>query len=304
MAHKIIAVWGVILSLFCLSSCEKDPLPYVDGMVDIIELTSIEPFTPKRLFQMSSFEVEPFSGNAQGMDIFDDRILFQAGTGQNYIHIIDLKESKALGTISFVAPNNEKCHMNNINCGIKLNALDRFPLLYLSQTNSPKSCFVIRISNDAQSYDIVQTIKYIGKNHYLKSSSYDWFVDYSNNFIYSYGHYNGDKDKREIMKFKLPSLDYQEIAFSDDDILDSFVLENQSIYQGSKMIDGLLYTPVGYGGGSYPGRLIIINLNTKEVVQDIPISCGEPEAIARYKSGAIISSGGGYPTYYYIRINN
>ena len=301
MAHNRIIAFGVFISLFCLSSCEKESLPQIDNLTEIIDLVKIEPYSPKRLSNMSSFNVELFSGNAQGMDIFEDRILFQAGTGQNYIHIIDLKESKALGTITFVAPNEEKCHMNNINCGIKLNNSDRFPLLYLSQTNAPRSCFVIRISNDAKSYEIVQTIKYIGKNHYLKSSSYDWFVDYSNNFIYSYGHYNGDKDKREIMKFKLPSLDYQEIAFSDDDILDSFVLENQSVYQGSRLIDGLLYTPVGYGGGSYPGRLIIINLTSKEVVQDIPISCGEPEAIGKYKSGAIISSGGKDPTYYYIR---
>lgn len=191
--------------------------------------------------------------------------------------------------------------MNNINCGIKLNSSDRFPLLYLSQTNSPMSCFVLRISNDAKTYELVQTIKYVGTNHYLRNSSYDWFIDYSNNFIYSYGHYNGDKNSREIMKFRLPPLDNEEIVFSDDDILDYFVLDDQSIYQGSRIIDGLLYTPVGYGTNSTPGRLIAIDLSAKEVVLDIPINCGEPEAIGKYKSGAIISSGGKDPRYYYIR---
>lgn len=296
------SLFFIIFFFLFLSSCEKEQYPHIIDMVDKYDWAEIEPYTLKRLAQMSSFNIDPFTGNAQGMDIYDGHYLFQAGTGQNTIHIIDLKESKAIGTISFVAPNEEKCHMNNINCGMKMNSSDRFPLLYLSQTNSPRSCFVMRISNDAKSYELVQTIKYIGSKHYLKNSSYDWFIDYPNNYIYSYGHYNGNKICREIMKFNLPSLDYAEVVFSDDAILDYFVLNDQSIYQGSNIIDGLLYTPVGYGTSGYPGRLIIINLSSKQVIQDIPISCGEPEAIAKYNNGAVISTGGKDPKYYYIRL--
>ena len=302
MAYDKLLVLGVIFSCFCLSSCEKEQLPIIDEIVDKYDKYITEPFSVRRLSLMSSFGVETFSINAQGMDIYDNRLLFQAGTNQNYIHIIDINESKALGTISFIAPNNESCHMNNINCGTKLNSSDRFPLLYLSQTNKPRSCFVLKISDDAKTYELVQTIKYVGKSHYLNNSSYDWFIDYSNKFIYSYGHYNGDKNSREIMKFKLPSLDDEEIAFTDDDILECFVLGNQSIYQGSRIIDGLLFTPVGYGTASSPGRLIVIDLSTKEVIHDIPLNCGEPEALGQYKSGAIISSGGKDPRYYYIHL--
>lgn len=302
MAYNKIIVFGAFLTFLSLSSCAKEAIPIIDDIVDTIGLSEKERYIPKMLSQMSSFGVDLFSENAQGMDVFDDRILFQAGTNQNYIHIIDLKESNTIGTITFTAPNNEKCHMNNINCGIQLNSSDRFPLLYLSQTNSPRSCFVLRINNDATSYELVQTIKYIGSNHYLKNSSYDWFIDNTNNFIYSYGHYNGDSNMREIMKFKLPLLNHNEITFTDDDIIDYFILDNQSIYQGSRIIDQYLYTPVGYGNGNHPGRLIIIDLSTKEVIKDIPISCGEPEAIAKYKSGAIISSGGRDPKYFYIRL--
>lgn len=251
---------------------------------------------------MSTFNVELFSNNAQGMDIFEDRILFQAGIEQNYIHIIDLKDSKSLGTLSFQTPTQEKCHMNNINCGIRLDALDRFPILYLSQTSWSRACFVLRISNDAQSYSIIQTIKYVGKGHYPKNCSFDWFIDYPNNLIYTFGKYNGNADKREIMKFNLPSLEYEEVNLTDDDILDSFVLENQSIYQGSRIIDGLLFTPVGSGFGKNPGRLLIIDLEEKEVLYDILLSVGEPEAIAKYKTGVILSSGGKNPSYYFIRI--
>lgn len=302
MAYIKHLYWGVIISLICLSSCEKDPLPHVDDMVDNYDSARIELYTPKRLFRMSSFKVDSFSGYAQGMDIYDDRILFQAGTGENLIHIIDLQESKLLGSISFVVPNEGECHMNNLNCGMKLSSSDRFPLIYLSQTNKPRSCFVLKINNDAMSYKLVQTITYNGLEHYLNNSSYDWFIDYSNNYLYSYGHYNGDKNRREIMKFKLPSIDSDVVTLSDNDILDYYVLDNQSIYQGSRIIDDLLYTPVGNGSSNYPGRLLIINPISREVVQDIPISCGEPEAIAKYKTGAIISSGGQDPTYYFIRL--
>ena len=104
------------------------------------------------------------------------------------------------------------------------------------------------------------------------------------------------------MKFNLPPLDADEISFSDEDILDSFVLENQSIYQGSKIIDGLLYCPVGYGNSEHPGRLVIIDLGKKEVVRDLLINCGEPEAIAKLQNDAIISSGGISPVYYLIKL--
>lgn len=259
-------------------------------------------YTLKKLYPLSSFGASPFSSNAQGMDVYDDRILFQTGTNDRTIHIVDLESHTAIGSVVFTTPNGEGAHMNNINCSDKFTSSDLFPLLYVSQTGASHSCFVIRLSNDAKSFETIQTIRYSGKTHYLNNCSYDWFIDPDNKFIYTYGHYNGNRVKREIMKFNLPSLDIAEVTFTDDDILDSFVLENQSIYQGSKMIDGMLYAPVGAGSELYPSRLIIIDLNKKEVAEDIPLHCGEPEAIGRYKSGAIICTGGWDPFYFFITL--
>ena len=294
----------LLLSFFIilLLSCEKDPLPPVDTLVkEVVEIEEAQMYIPQRLFQLSSLKIDPFSKNSQGMDIYDDRYMFQAGTEQNTIHIIDLKESKVFGTVWFSAPSGESCHMNNINCGPKFRPTDTFPILYLSQTSNSKACFVLRINNNGRSYELVQTIRYLGTDHYLKSS-FDWFIDTDNQYIYTYGYFNGNSDKREIMKFPLPSLENDIIDFFDTDIIDSFVLDNQSIYQGSKMIDGLLYAPVGYGNSQRPGRLIIIDLNKKIVLEDVPLDCGEPESIASYNNGAIICGGGKNPTYYYIRI--
>ena len=285
------------------TACGKEPLPAVDSLVnDSPQKNLIPQYATIRWFQLSMLGIEPYTSSAQGMDIFNDRFLFQAGTGQNTIHIIDLKTAQVPGSIDFIPPLGESSHMNNINCGALFNDSDKYPLLYLSQTNSSHSCFVLRITNDAESYELIQTIKYIGKEHYLNNSSFDWFIDLDKQYIYTYGHYNGDINTREIIKFSLPPLDIPEVSFSDKDILDSLVLENQSIYQGSKIIDGLLYCPVGYGNSQHPGRLIIIDLDKKEIIKDLLIACGEPEAIAKLQKDAIISSGGLSPFYYLLKL--
>ena len=294
---------AVLFALPFIWSCAQAPLPDADIMEDKIQNKEKIPiYTLKGICQLSSFGAAPFSSNAQGMDIFNDRFLFQTGTEDKTIHIVDLDNKKAIGSTAFSVPNNEVAHMNNINCGTKLLETDLFPLLYISQTGGSHSCFVIRITNDAQTYELIQTIKYIGKIHYLNNSPFDWFIDLENNLLYSYGYYNGNKMIREIMKFNLPPITSPTIMYSDDDVIDSFVLENQSIYQGSKIIDGLLYTPVGAGNALYPSRLIIIDLNKKEVNDDISLACGEPESIGKYKSGAILSIGGWDPYYYFISL--
>ena len=296
-----------LLFLFILIgcwSCGKEPLPSIDTLVqEVIETPEAPKYVPQRLFKLSSFGVEPFSVNSQGMDIYNDEILFQAGVDNTDIHIISLQKPGVLGNVSFVTPSGEPCHMNNINCGNKLNSWDTFPILYLSQTSDSRSCFVLHILNDAKSYKIIQTIIYNGENHYMNNQAFDWFIDLDNGFIYTYGNVSKGSNKREIVKFNLPSLAIKDIVLTDEDVIDSFILENQSVYQGSKIIDGLLYAPIGYGNSQHPGRLIIIDLRQKAVVEDISISCGEPESIGKYKSGAIICGGGRDPFYYYVKLH-
>ena len=193
--------------------------------------------------------------------------------------------------------------MNNINCGEKFNRTDIYPLLYVSQTSDSHSCFVIRLSNDISSYDLIQTIKYNGSKHHT-DSNYDWFIDLRNQFVYTYGKHDGILEDREIVKFRLPSIETSEVVFTDHDVIDSFILKDMSIYQGSRIINGLLYAPVGYGNYSYPGYLKIIDLDKKSVIKDISITCGEPESIGQYKDGAIICGGGDNPGYFFIQFKS
>lgn len=298
VSHRVLAF---ILFFTPLCSCDKEHLSPLETLEEDITSEEAPPkYTLKKLFRLSSFGVTPFTRNSQGMDIFNDRYLFQTGIDDTKVHILDLETQESVGYVEFTVPDGETAHMNNINCGRKSYRSDKYPLLYISQTGASHSCFVIRISDDAKSYELIQTIKYTGKKHHLKSSSYDWFIDLDHDLIYTYGHYNGNREKREIVKFRLPSLDDTEVIYTDDDVLDSFVLENQSIYQGSKMINGFLYAPVGAGNALYPSCLMIIDLDKKEVHESVPLTCGEPEAIGIYKSGAIINTGSWDPHYYFI----
>ena len=70
--------------------------------------------------------------------------------------------------------------------------------------------------------------------------------------------------------------------------LDGFVLNDVSIYQGSKIIDGLLYTSAGYSTRLFPGRLLTIDLEKKAVANDGTLNRGEPDSIGQYKYDDLI----------------
>ena len=288
----------VLLSTIWFTSCEK---LQIETIVENATQQEKPKYSVTPLMRLSAFGADPFSSSAQGMDIYDDRVLFQAGLSDNIIHVIDFDEFTWLGSISFVTPDNELSHMNNINCGNKYSDLDLYPLLYVSQTSNSHSCFVLRLANDISSYDLIQTINYIGSQHHA-GSNYDWFIDISNQYIFTYGKHNKLLEEREIVRFPFPSLNNSVVSFTDEDVIDSFVLENMSIYQGSRIIDGLLYAPVGFGNKQYPGHLKIIDLDNKTLMEDIVLNCGEPESIGRYKEGAIICGGGKDPYYYFIQL--
>lgn len=301
--------FALSLSVSSVIACNKDTLE-IDAILEptkeeVVQFIVEEmEYTPERLYKMSSFGVKGFSSASQGMDIYNDSIMFQAGYSGNsmYIHIFDLEHHTALGTIQFTSPDGNTSHMNNINCGVKYQESDAFPLLYLSQTGHSKYCYVLRIADDASSYDIIQTIKYEGSKYHSGDSNYDWCIDLDNLLIYTYGYYKGNKLNREMVKFPLPRLDKLEVILTDKDALDNLIIKNISIFQGSKITNGILLAPVGTGKGSYPGRLLTIDLTKKAVIRDGILNCGEPESLGRYKDGVIICGGGGNPYYYFIKL--
>lgn len=299
-----------VLSLLTAIACDKEHLE-IEKDIDIPQdppqvtitqdLAEVVEYAPEKLYKLSSFGARGFS--SQGMDIYNDSIMFQAGCSGNsmYIHILDLEKHTTLATIQFSSPDGKESHMNNINCGPKYRESDIFPLLYLSQTGNSRYCYVLRINNDASAYDLIQTIRYEGSKYHTGGSPYDWCIDTSDSYIYTYGYYKGNIVNREMVKFPMPKPDKKEIIFNDTDAIESLIIENISIYQGSKIINGLLYAPIGYGNNEYPGRLLTIDLEKKAIVRNGALNCGEPESLGIYKDGVIICGGGSNPYYYFVK---
>lgn len=287
----------VFLIAFSFLSCENLGGEMVESVI-----CEVNPrFSVEHLFSLSDFGIDTYGSSSQGMDIYNDKFMFQAGLPGGIIHVLDLENISCIGSVAFNAPNNEPSHLNNINCGEKFNNTDLFPLLYVSQTSDSHFCYVIRILDDVSSYEVIQVVSYKGNKHHV-GSNFDWFIDLKRHYICTYGKRNGMLEEREIVLFPIPSIYEKEIVFSDDDVVDSFVLQKMSIYQGSRIIDGQLYAPVGYGNDEYPGELKIISLDDKVIMEAIMLNCGEPESIGQYMDGAIICGGGRDPEYYFIQL--
>ena len=216
------------------------------------------------------------------------------------IYILDLEQKTILGNFLFTETGS--WHMNNLNCATKETDTDKFPLIYLSECMGTHRCAVVKISDGADSYVVKQLITFNTSLHYGGGSySFDWFVDLENNLIYCYGG-TASRGSVEIVKFNLPSLSDAAVILTDNDVLDSFIVNGIGIFQGSKLINGKLVCPEGYGNAEYPAYISVIDLNKKQVVTRVPWGYGEPEAVAIYKNGLLVVNNAVNPTYRFLTI--
>ena len=250
------------------------------------------------LFKLSDLGSYSRTVASQGMDIYQDRYLFQgnnpnAAAEENYnnIYIVDLKTMSILGGFEYI----KNSHLNTINCGNKYDESDTYPLLYISECYFNHKCDVIRISNDLSSYQSVQSIAYVGQQYMQGFTAYDWTIDIDNLFIYAFGTYNGFT---QILKFALPQLSNSDVNFDDSDVLDVIEFSGAYIYQGAKVINNQMYIPFGYGNTQYPAFIKVVDLDRKIVVSHIPLGeFGETEAAALYKKDLVIVNNSTDPIY-------
>lgn len=252
-----------------------------------------------KLFNLNDCGTSTYGVDSQGIDVYDNNYIFQ-GSDQNgklaSLIIIDINTKKIIGEFKLNLAN---CHMNNINIGKKLNKDSKFPLLYISECRDPHRCYVINIKNDLSSVDIKQTITFKSNYHFGKSVyAFDWFV--RDNYIYASG-LTGIDGEIEIVKFKMPSMLKKDVTFTDDDVMDSFKIQDCYVYQGTKMIGLKLFALYGYDTKSTPMYLKIINLEKHRVEESINIKgLGELEGLGIYKDGILVSNNALNPTYTYI----
>lgn len=259
------------------------------------------------LFRLSDFGQCTIPMDSQGMDVYDDKFLFQGSyvpkKGCCGIVTVDLNDRRILGGFIF-GQDLPLIHMNNINCGEKYNETDKFPLLYLCDSfGTDKCCFVVRVSDDASHYNVVQAITYSGQmmnyNYYQ-----DWILDAEERLILAYG-----KEKSDIMDygclvFSLPALENSIVRLSDADVLDSFVINSAVLLpQGSKLRKGILYTVYGFNYEPYPAWYLEYDMNAKRIIKKIQIDhgVGEPEAVAIFKDKVLINNNSTNPTYWRLK---
>ena len=251
----------------------------------------------KTLFTLSNFGSATYPVDSQGMDVYDNKYLFQGNqSGEDRsVYILDLVQKTILG--NFLFTESGSWHMNNINCAIKEIDTDKFPLIYLSECYGTHRCAVVKISDSADSYIVKQLITFNTSSHYGGGSyAFDWFLDIENNLIYCYGN-TASSGSVEIVKFNLPSLSDATVTLTDNDVLDSFIVNGIGIYQGSKLINGKLVCPEGFGNAEYPAYISVIDLTKKQVVTRVPWGYGEPEAAAVYENGILIVNNSTNPIY-------
>ncbi len=225
-----------------------------------------------------SLMVDPdvkIAGAAQGFAIHGKYAFQFRNKGQ--CNVIDLKHKKVINTFKLKG---NKTHCNNANFGLyKYKKDSDLPLLYISECLGQKACYVTDLYLDGTS-TIVQRIFYDddkeGDYEYM-----DWTLDNENGFIYTFGSIPGGT--KVMRKFKLPTLADSdakgEVHFKKSDILETIVMDNFLVSQGSRIHKGYAYLPEGYA--PYERKLHVLDLKSKKIVKTIDLNAlaKEPEGL-------------------------
>ena len=258
-----------------------------------------------KLFRLEDYDKPKYGMESQGIDTLDNRYIFQGSDNPGKLPslvVIDTKIKKIIGELMLDLPG---CHMNNINLGPKINKNARWPTLYISECRNLRRCYVISIGADLSEYSLIQTIYFNSDKHYQGGKCpFDWFVDTDKKYLYTFG-MTGVEGEMEVIKFKLPPLRKKEIILTDTDILDSFIIGDCYIYQGSKIVGNKLYALSGFDTEDYLTYLHIIDLQNHSVEKRINIAgLGELEALGKYDNGITVVNCAYNPTYTFIKFKN
>ena len=189
--------------------------------------------------------------------------------------VFDLKKNRYVN--SFMLEGNAS-HCNSASFGREKFSKDsQFPLLYVNECMGRKCCDVTDITTKGSR--IVQKIFYDSDEFKI---AMDWVLDAENGFIYVYGgsHF-GPKYLKKLPLPKLSDSDANgEVHFTQDDVLQTIVIDGLMISQGSMIRGGKAY--LADGCSPYGNKLHIIDLATgqREAVVDFQDQENEPEDLA------------------------
>ncbi len=241
-------------------------------------LPSLEAEYVGNIAEMAGQDIKMVS-SAQGFAIYGKYAFQFRNKGQ--CHVIDLKKKKIVNTFNLKG---NKSHCNNANFGTeKFDRNSEFPLLYISECKGDKGCMVTDIHLDGTN-KIVQRI-YFDDDAPDEYEYMDWTLDTENGYIYTFGSpSDGLTTGKKIMrKFKMPRLADSdakgEVHFKKKDILETLVIDNFVVSQGSRIRHGLAYLPEGYN--PLDRKLHVFDLKRQKIVKTLDLNpvAKEPEGL-------------------------
>ena len=204
-------------------------------------------------------------------------------------------------------------HANNSSFGVqKFDALDPFPLLYVSHRENQKLRGVLQVyrilpfksHEDIDDYDslnvsLVQTI-YFPKMTDENALGSPWTViDKENNCMYTYSRNNRkEADNRgicRISKFYIPSIgEAKDIYLTDENIIESYEVDFKApLSQGACIHKGMMYIVQGVSPEKYLW-LRLIDLRRKKLLKTFNLKMAgfptEPEGCFIYNNNLMISA--------------
>ena len=233
---------------------------------------------------------------AQGMAIYNDTAYIFSDGG--HFRVYDLKSSKVIRELNLESSANS-CHVNSACFGNKFKD-NNVPLIYITEYQGQRRCFVENIKNDQS--ELIQSIKFEMDDDPVFVRN--WSVDADNNYIYALYTTSMDKKNKKvcnrIAKFHLPDpFEKKDVVLTKIDVIDSFDIYFHNGIQGGKIKDGYWYISSGLqetANDKFDSdrAIIVVDLENKKIDRIIDlslVSMNEPEDIDFYDDGMLLFCG-------------
>ena len=223
------------------------------------------------LYEISKYMNQTSSGSVQGADCYGD-YLFQFQDKNAAVFVYNLKEKKFIGKIILTANSNNHC--NNASFSrIFYHETDEFPLIYVSGSNTGlyNQIQVYRITRINTSFSIEKIQEIILPKATPQNNLYWTYATLDPNSDHMYITSSKSGGGRLVSKIAIPKHTESQIYLTDDDIIDSFDIENFDHHQGSVIKGNHLYIFGGVPAWGDTNHLSIIDLQKKGTIALINI---------------------------------
>ena len=164
------------------------------------------------------------------------------------------------------------------------------PYLYVCETTGGRRCFVVNLKTNGQ-ISLQQTIRFAGVFGNVNGNNYhDFLVDKENQeiVIVGYNDYMTSGDYTIVKRVPIHSATDGDINYTDEDVIDGFIIPEIVIIQGAFVFNNHLYI------ADHRNWIVNIDMNEKKVVGYVKLNhyTNELEGIAHYNGNMLVDIDG------------